>query len=134
MMFSKKQILKAKRNIHLAANLLPDEYLVDTPEICQFWMPYVYYKTNEKVVYDGKLYKIVQSHTSSETWLPDITPALYTEITFPGEIGVWKQPTGAQDVYSTGDKVYYPDKYGKIYVSICDNNAWEPTVYGWEEL
>lgn len=133
-MWSKKQLLKAKRNIHLAANMLPDEYLIETPEICQMWKPNTEYNVNEKVVFDDKLYKIVQAHTSSENWLPNETPALYTEITFPGEIGIWKQPTGAQDAYNTGDKVYYPDKYGKIYVSNCDSNVWEPTVYGWNEL
>jgi hypothetical protein len=61
-----------------------------------------------------------------------VTPALFTEIAKPGEIPVWKQPTGAQDAYMTGDKVKYPDENGTIWVSIVDNNVWQPGVYGWE--
>ena len=51
-----------------------------------------------------------------------------------GEIPVWKQPTGAQDAYMTGDKVYYPTKNDAIYISTVDNNVWAPDVYGWEEV
>ena len=80
----------------------------------------------------GKLYRCVQGHTSQEGWEPDKTPALWTEVALPGEIPVWKQPTGAQDAYNTGDKVHYPDKDGPVYVSTVDANVWEPGVYGWE--
>jgi pyridoxine kinase len=50
-----------------------------------------------------------------------------------GTIPVWKQPTGAQDAYMTGDKVRYPDEQGEVWVSTVDNNVWEPGVYGWEK-
>lgn len=50
----------------------------------------------------------------------------------PGEIPVWKQPTGAQDAYNTGDKVHYPDADGPVYESIVDNNVWNPDTYGWK--
>ena len=50
----------------------------------------------------------------------------------PGTIPIWKQPTGAQDAYMTGDKVHYPDADGPVYVSTVDNNVWQPGVYGWE--
>lgn len=133
-MWSKERLLKAKRNIHFASVSLPDEYAVDSPEIFPHWLPDTQYNLGVRICYNDKLYKVNQTHTSQADWLPGETPALYTEITLPGEIGIWKQPTGAHDVYNTGDKVYYPDKYGKIYVSNCDNNSWEPTVYGWDLL
>ena len=50
----------------------------------------------------------------------------------PGEIPVWKQPTGAQDAYMKGDKVHFPDKAGPVYVSVMDYNTYAPDVYGWE--
>ena len=76
-------------------------------------------------------YKVIQSHASQADWTPDIATSLYTEVALPGVIPVWKQPAGAHDAYQTGDKVYYPDKEGNIYVSIMDNNIWAPDVYGW---
>lgn len=52
----------------------------------------------------------------------------------PGEIPVWKQPTGAQDAYMIGDKVHFPDADGPVYISTVDNNVWQPGVYGWDEV
>lgn len=38
------------------------------------------YTAGYKVQYLGKLYKVIQAHTSQETWSPDITASLYTRI------------------------------------------------------
>jgi len=66
--------------------------------------------------------------------MPDATPALYTEVAKPGKIPVWRQPSGAQDAYNTGDKVHYPDADGPVYESTVDNNVWNPADYpaGWK--
>ena len=65
-------------------------------------------------------------------WEPDRTPALFTEVAKPGEIPVWKQPTGAQDAYMKGNKVHFPEKTDPVYESTVDDNVWAPNVYGWE--
>ena len=90
------------------------------------------YAVGDRVRYEDKLYKCVQAHTSQIGWEPPVTPALWTEVAKPGEIPVWKQPTGAQDAYRIGDKVWYPEKDTTVYISIMDNNVWQPGVYGWE--
>jgi hypothetical protein len=43
----------------------------------------------------------------------------------------WRQPTGSEDAYNTGDKVTFE---GAHYVSLIDGNIWSPTAYpaGWE--
>lgn len=38
------------------------------------------YTAGYKAQYHGKLYKVVQAHTSQETWTPDITASLYERI------------------------------------------------------
>ena len=38
------------------------------------------YTIGYKMQYLGKLYKVIQAHTSQETWTPDITASLYTRI------------------------------------------------------
>ena len=89
--------------------------------------------------YDGKLYKVVQAHTTQADWTPDVTPALWTEIAPPetedGEeiVPDFVQPTGAHDAYKTGDKVLFE---GKIYESTIDANTWSPSDYpeGWKEV
>lgn len=84
----------------------------------------------ERLWYNEKLYKVIQSHTIQSDWTPDVSTSLYTEVSIQ-EIPEWRQPIGASDVYMAGDKVSHN---GKTWISIVDNNSWEPGVYGWNEL
>jgi len=123
-----------RRSIEQAAESLDDETALTTPEMFPHWKPNMNVAVDERMYYDGKLYRVVQPHTTQVGWEPDNTPALFTEVTKPGEIPVWKQPTGAQDAYMTGDKVHYPTKADPVYVSTIDNNVWEPTTVTYWEL
>ncbi len=111
---------------------LADEDALNGVELFPAWAVGKAYAADERIRYEDKLYRCVQAHTSQAGWTPDAVPALWTEVAKPGEIPVWKQPTGAQDAYNKGDKVKYPDENGAVYESTVDNNVWEPTVYGWE--
>lgn len=131
--WSKTQLLKTKRNIHLAAASLSDEAALETPELFPVWAIGVAYLVSERIRYGGRLFRCEQAHTSQEGWEPSNVPALWTEVAEPGEIPVWRQPTGAQDAYRLGDKVHYPDKAGPVWISTIDYNTYQPGVYGWEE-
>lgn len=120
--------------IEKAAESLPDEDALEAVELFPVWAKDTEYTTDERVQYGEKLYRCVQSHTSQAAWTPDTTPALWTEVAKPGEIPVWEQPTGAQDAYMIGDKVWYPEKDTTIYISTVDNNVWQPGVYGWDAV
>ena len=110
---------------------LPDESAVDAMTLFPKWRAGEDYTLNYRLQWKDKLYRVVQPHTSQEGWEPDLTPALFTEIAKPGEIPEWKQPTGAQDAYMTGDKVRHSEK---IWISDVDSNVWEPGVFGWSEV
>lgn len=118
--------------IEKASVSLTDEDALDGIELFPLWAAGVAYEAGVRVRYNEKLYRCEQAHTSQIGWEPPVVPALWTEVAKPGEIPVWRQPTGAQDAYMTGDKVHYPDKDGPVYVSTADYNTWEPGVYGWE--
>lgn len=120
--------------IEKAAESLPDEDALEAVELFPVWATDTAYIADERVSYADKLYRCVQSHTSQANWTPDVTPALWTEVAKPGEIPVWKQPTGAQDAYMKDDKVWFPEKDTTVYVSIVDNNVWQPGVYGWDAV
>lgn len=130
---------KLREVIEQASASLPDETALDGVELFPAWAADTAYAADQRVRYGGSsgtptptLYNCVQAHTSQTGWEPDKTPALWTEVAKPGEIPVWRQPTGAQDAYNKGDKVHYPDADGPVYVSIVDANTWAPDVYGWE--
>lgn len=80
---------------------------------------------------ETQLYSVLQEHTSQEDWKPDETPSLYKAVGFTDDgVPVWTQPLGATDAYMMGDEV---EHNSAIWVSIVDNNVWEPGVYGWEQ-
>ena len=119
--------------IEKASASLSDGDALNAVELFPAWAAGVAYAANDRVRYNEKLYRVVQAHTSQADWTPDATPALFTEVAMPGEIPVWRQPTGAHDAYALGDKVRYPDEDGNVWVSTIDGNVWEPGVYGWEK-
>lgn len=128
----RSELLKLRTLIEKAAASLSDEDALGGVELFPAWAADTAYAADERIRYGGKLFRCVQAHTAQDGWEPDKTPALWTEVAKPGEIPVWRQPTGAQDAYNKGDRVHYPDADGAVYVSTVDNNVWEPTVYGWE--
>lgn len=133
MMITKQKARELRRKIEKAAISLDDTDAVDAPELYPSWDGNgVRYTAGERIRSGEKLYRVVQTHTSQPDWTPDVTPALFAEVAKPGEIPVWRQPTGAQDAYMTGDKVYFPNEGDPVYVSTVDNNVWQPGVYGWE--
>lgn len=128
----RSELLKIRAMIEKAAASLADDDAVQTPVLFPEWKPEKAYTAGERLAYHKKLYKVLQSHTSQADWTPDAAVSLYVEVAKPGEIPVWKQPSGAQDAYNKGDKVHYPDADGPVYMSTVDANVWAPGVYGWE--
>ena len=125
---------KLRELLHKASASLTDEDALEGIELFPLWAADTEYERSVRVRYNEKLYRCEQTHTSQAIYPPAIVPALWTEVARPGEIPVWRQPTGAQDAYRIGDKVHYPDVAGPVYVSVVDNNTWAPDVYGWERF
>ena len=90
------------------------------------------YTAGFRLRYGGLLYKVLQAHTSQETWTPDAAPSLFAKLLIPDEnvIPEWEQPDST-NAYAKGDKVTHK---GKTWVSDVDNNLWEPGIYGWIEV
>jgi len=110
---------------------LAEEDLGQIVDLWPAWAAGVSYALDEILRHEGTLYKVVQAHTSQPDWAPPDVPALFAEITPPGLIAEWVQPTGAQDTYSLGALVTH---VGQVWESTVDNNSWEPGVYGWVEV
>ena len=127
-----EHLRKLKEMVRKAAASLSDEDALEAVEMFEPWATDTAYTLGERIRYHGKLYRCEQAHTSQAGWTPDVTPALWTEVAEPGEIPVWKQPTGAQDAYRIGEKVWFPEKNTTVYISTIDYNTYAPNVYGWE--
>lgn len=108
-----------------------DEMSLQVPNLYPSWRVEVNYSIGDRVLYEDVLYKVLQAHTSQETWTPTDAPSLFAKVLIPSEdiIPEWEQPDSTNP-YMQGDKVMYN---GVVYISIIDNNVWAPGVFGWEE-
>ena len=116
------------------ADNLTDEQAVQVPLIFEAWQVGVDYKVGKKLVYEEVLYKVLQDHTSQETWTPKDAPSLFARVLVDvgGAVLDWVQPDSTNP-YMKGDRVKFE---GKIYESLIDSNVWSPTAYpaGWKEI
>lgn len=96
----------------------------------------VQYTAGQRVQDDGILYTVLQAHTSQPDWKPTAAPSLFAKVLIPDPSVVpeWEQPDSTNP-YMKGDKVKHN---GKVWVSLVDNNVWEPGVTGtaalWQEV
>ena len=117
----------------VANNVTDDAVALTIQEFYDIWTVGVTYEVGRYLQYKGVLYKVLQPHTSQETWTPDVTASLYAKVLIDptGEtIPEWEQPDST-NAYMTGDKVRFE---GVVYESTIDNNIWSPTAYpaGWK--
>lgn len=96
----------------------------------------VAYVKGQRVQDGGVLYTVLQNHTSQAGWKPTAAPSLFAKVLIPDPSVVpeWEQPDSTNP-YMKGDKVKHN---GKTWVSLVDNNVWEPGVSGtaalWQEV
>ena len=118
--------------IERAAQTLDDNTALEAVDLYPKWEVGATYETGNRVRYESTLYKCLQPHTAQTDWTPIAAPSLWTKVLIPDPnvIPEWEQPDSTNP-YMTGDKVKHN---GKTWASTCDNNVWEPGVYGWEEV
>ena len=96
----------------------------------------VAYVKGQRVQDDGVLYTVLQAHTSQPDWKPAGAPSLFAKVLIPepSVVPEWEQPDSTNP-YMKGDKVKHN---GKVWVSLADNNVWEPGAVGtaalWQEV
>jgi hypothetical protein len=115
-----KTVLKEK--LDSIAEDLPDDIAAEYPDLYPVWMEGMTLKANARIQHDGGLYRVQQAHTAEHP--PSVhTAALYTRIQSPGEIQAWiTGQSYAKDVQVTHN--------GKTWISMVDNNVWEPGAAG----
>ncbi len=131
-MITKEKAHQLRHLIEKAVLSLDDEDALDCVTLFTLWDGNGHiYAVGDRIRYGENLYDCLQAHTSQPTWNPVDAPSLWAKVLIPGpEIPEWEQPSSTNP-YMTGDKVKHN---GKTWISIIDNNVWEPGVYGWDEI
>jgi hypothetical protein len=65
--------------------LATDDMALQVPNLYPTWKVGVDYKTNDRILYNNILYKVLQDHTSQETWTPTDAPSLFAKVLIPNE-------------------------------------------------
>lgn len=109
-----------------AAKLSDDEAL-KVPALYPEWTGNaVVYPTGTRVLYNGTLYKSIETHTSSVTTSPIDSPQNWVKV-LPSSGGETVADWESGHIYNKGDRV---KKYGNVYESAIDSNTYEPGVVG----
>lgn len=129
---TREHLYKLKELIQQLSKNLSDSEALEGIELFPSWKTDTDYILDNRVKYNGELYKMVQpTHHSQDDWTPDVAVSIWVKIDDPSiEWPEWKQPTGAHDAYKNGAKVSHN---GKHWINTYgDGNSWEPGVYGWD--
>ena len=125
---------KLRPYIEKAALSLSDEDALEATNLFPNWADATAYAKDERVRYEGILYRCLQAHTSQAAWTPAAAPSLWAKVLIPDPnvIPEWEQPDSTNP-YQIGDRVMFN---GKVYESVISNNIWSPTQYpaGWKEV
>ena len=118
--------------IKAARETADDQTALKAKELYKEWTVGIEVKVGERLRYKDVLYKVLQDHTTQETWTPTDAPSLFAKVLIPddSEIYPWEQPDSTNP-YMKGDKVTHK---GKTWESLVDNNVWQPGEVGTETL
>lgn len=115
----REHALKLRQMIVKASVSLPDEDALEAVELFKAWAADTAYAADERIRYDGKLYRCVQSHTSQTEWTPDQTPALWTEVALPDDGATPEHPIAYNNNMALEQGKYYAQN-GVVYVCTRD--------------
>ena len=124
---------KLRPYIEKAALSLPDEDALEAIDLFPKWeAEHGKYLVDEKVKYEGILYRCLQEHIAQTSWTPAAAASLWAKVLIPDSnvVPEWEQPNSTNP-YNKGDHVMFE---GKEYESTINSNVWAPNVYGWQEV
>lgn len=131
---SLEEATQLRQELNEITSSMTDEEATERSILFPKWQIGINYTVNTRVRYGGRIFKVLQAHTSIADWTPSRAPSLFAEVltSETGEPQEWVQPS-ATNPYLTGDKVIYN---GQVYESLIDNNVWSPSDYpqGWQLL
>ena len=119
----RSELFKIREIIEKASASLEDTDALDAVELFPLWAVGVLYEVKDgvkpRLVYNDKLYRVEQTHTSQADWTPDITPALYSEVAAQGQGDTPDNPIPYNNNMELVKDKYYSQS-GVVYVCFRD--------------
>lgn len=109
-------------------NLITEETALNYIELYPTWKVGKKLIANERVKFEDKLYKVITTHTTQETWTPKIALTLFEPIDVVNEGTVANPIIAAIGMTYFKDKYYLDETDNKIYLCIRDDSNGNGTV------
>lgn len=124
---------KLHEEIMAILNASSDQVRSEAVEIHNHWWVNAIYKVGDVVQYEGKLYRCNLDHTSQETWKPDVSPSLWTQIMYRDGIRIIPEVIPSTQPFAKDEIGWWGDD---LYKSLIDANVYTPEQYpaGWQKF
>jgi len=121
----KSEALRIRANLEASVQSLPDVTAAEMVSFYPAWAAGMAYPAGVKVKYGGKLYEVLQAHTSQADWTPDVVASLYAEVN-ETNVGTADDPIPYSGNMRLTEGRYY-SQYGVVYLCVRDTGI---PVYG----
>ena len=128
-----EQARAKKASMDAAGAMLTDAQALEVIDLYDEWAVNKQIYAGNRIQCEGKLYKVLQDHTTQADWTPDVTPALYVEVDYGyREI---KDGMLSTEAFAKGEIGWWETKEN-LYESLIDGNVYTPVSYpdGWQKV
>ena len=117
----RSELIKIRELIERASASLADDDALSAPELSPHYEIGKSYKKDDRFLWpvNGKLYKVLQPHTSQADWTPDTAVSLYTEVAASGQGDTPSNPIPYNNNMELVKDKYYSQS-GVVYVCFRD--------------
>lgn len=126
----RSEALEYRRNLETAVQSLTGNTALRMVAFYPEWAESTVYPINHKVQYNGRLYKVLQPHTSQVGWEPTNAPSLWTEVC-ETHAGTFDDPIPYNGNMALTNGLYYTQDY-EIYK--CTRDTGNPVYHALSEL
>lgn len=114
---NKNKLVESIKAMRITAD---DQTAARALDLYPMWEADIAVSIDDRYQYEGKLYKVIQAHTTQADWAPDITPAMWTVIDVQ-HAGTIDDPIPASrgmeyeygKYYSEGESIYLCERTGE---------------------
>ena len=107
----------------MAAEMLTDEQAATIPTLYPLWVVGEAVKANDRRLYEERLYKCLQAHTTQIDWTPDKTPSLWAVIEVAHKGTIEDPIPAARGMEYTYGLYYYDSEDENIYLCKRDEET-----------
>ena len=108
---------------------VPDDVAKENIGLYPEWTDETFLKEGTRVQYNGKLYKVLQDHTSRISWNPEVALTIFEPLDIVNDGTIDTPIIAAVGMTYYKDKYYLDETDGKVYLCIRDDTGNGTTLY-----